>query len=121
MTLHHELFLVRMGLDRVRVQPDAAVVRIDTTGLLDRRQEELERRLREFRLAAAPLVKAMVRLEAIAAPKYAVTILSDGMSSDIKKIDDGMTPEMRQQMKWLQDQHAALARSYGFDIAQESP
>jgi hypothetical protein len=82
--------------------------------------EALAWRLREFQLAADPLVKAMVRLKSLAIPSYCVIVHSDGTQTDISKHDDGMTPEMRLQMQWLQDQHAALARSYGFGTPTDS-
>jgi len=83
--------------------------------------EALEWRLREFRHAAAPLMKAMANLHSIATPSYTVIFHSDGSVSNLTPRDDGMTPEMRLQMQWLQDQHAALARSYGFDVAGSVP
>lgn len=86
----------------------------------NRHREALEWRLREFRLAVAPLEKAMVRLHCLARPSYTMIVHSDGSSSGIQQLDDGMTPEMRMRMKWLQYQRAALARSYGFNIEEET-
>lgn len=78
------------------------------------RPEDIQRRHLEYMDAREPLVKAMVRLVALARPRYSITLGSER----IEQIDDGMTPEMRKLMQYLKDQDKALARSYGFDVKE---
>lgn len=84
----------------------------------NQRPEDVARRHRAYMEAREPLVKAMTRLMALATPSYVITMHSDGTSSQFRGKDDGMTPEMRQQMQWLKAQDEALARSYGFDLKE---
>jgi hypothetical protein len=85
-----------------------------------KRPEDVERRHRNYMEAREPLVKAMTRIYALATPSYCFIMHSDGTSTNLSQRDDGLTPEMRQQMEWLKAQDAALARSYGFEVKEPS-
>lgn len=82
--------------------------------------EDVARRHRNYMEAREPLTRAMVALVSLARPTFCLVLHSDGSSTNMLPHDDGMTPEMRQQMQWLKDQDAALARSYGFETTPEA-